>query len=301
MLQQQSAPTVRRQPQSAGAAAPTPQTPGPADAGAGPANGGAGPADGGAGTASTAADPDYSCQSTDPVCPPEYCQDIGKQRAEADRASKAEGLLGDIRLLNSRAEPLFRQFIFNPGSAGDISSTYADDFTHAIETVRTTEAFTHELETQLKANPPASIPPGGTGTVDLTSVLTPRAITQFMECHLLFADYTSVPGLIAGGVGKTQETDKRGKNTEGAINDSRGASGTLMVTRNTDGSINMVPTLTYRVVDTLDFCPGNCGGGMAQRLTIPLSQWEASGISGDVPFSVNFPAPSLVGAYDDTE
>ncbi len=296
VLQQQSAPTVRREPDPA---APTPQTPAPQAPGA--ADAGAGPADGRAGTAPAAADPDYSCQSTDPVCPPEYCQDIGKERAEADRASKGEGLLGDIRLLNSRAEPLFRQFIFNPGPAGDISSTYAEDFTHATETGRTTEAFTRELEARLKANPPASIPPGGAGTVDLTSVLTPRAITQFMECHLLFADYTSVPGLIAGGVGKTQETDKRGKNTEGAINDARGASGTLMVTRNTDGSISIAPSLTYRVVDTLDFCPGNCGGGMAQRLTIPLSQWEASGISGDVPFSVNFPAPSQIGAYDDSE
>jgi hypothetical protein len=28
--------------------------------------------------------------------------------------------------------------------------------------------------------------------------------------------------------------------------------------------------------------------------TIPMSQWEATGISGDVPFTVDFPAPPLL-------
>jgi hypothetical protein len=55
------------------------------------------------------------------------------------------------------------------------------------------------------------------------------------------------------------------------------------------------------VIDTLDFCPGNCGGRLAQILTVPLSRWEASFISGDVPFTVRFPAPVLTGAFDDAD
>ena len=77
VLQQQSAPTLRRQAQAPVPAGPAPQAAGPADAGAG-----AGPTDGGAGAASAAADPDYSCQSTDPVCPTEYCQ--GRRQGARD-------------------------------------------------------------------------------------------------------------------------------------------------------------------------------------------------------------------------
>jgi hypothetical protein len=32
--------------------------------------------------------------------------------------------------------------------------------------------------------------------------------------------------------------------------------------------------------------------------TVQMSRWEASGISGDVPFTVNFQGPSLIGAYN---
>jgi len=39
--------------------------------------------------------------------------------------------------------------------------------------------------------------------------------------------------------------------------------------------------------------PGDCGTWAEQIATVPLSQFEATGISGDVPFTVDFPAPAL--------
>lgn len=240
------------------------------------------------------------CPQVTPPCPPEYCKPFSsRQEAEQDRATKAESLLGDIQHLNSHAEPLFRRFVFDPGPAGDISSSFADDFTNCAVSRETTQALLQELQAALRANPP-SIPSGGSVTLNVTSVIGARELSTFM-CRMVFDDYTSVPGLIAGGVGETQESEKIGKNVSGAVNDSRSASGTIVVTRNSDGSFLIVPDITYTVVDTLDFCPGNCGGFGAQLLTVPLSRWEASSISGDVPFKVVFPAPSLIGAFDSEE
>ena len=60
------------------------------------------------------------------------------------------------------------------------------------------------------------------------------------------------------------------------------------------------PIVNYTIVNTLDFCPGNCGSSFPLYLgnTVQMSRWEASGISGDVPFTVNFRGPSLIGDYN---
>lgn len=44
--------------------------------------------------------------------------------------------------------------------------------------------------------------------------------------------------------------------------------------------------------DTVDLRAGPCGGTREQIAAVPLSRFEASGISGDVPFIVAFPAPA---------
>jgi hypothetical protein len=50
------------------------------------------------------------------------------------------------------------------------------------------------------------------------------------------------------------------------------------------------------VKDTVDLCPGNCGSDAEQVATVPISWFEATGISGDVPFWVEFSVmpPSFV-------
>jgi len=66
-----------------------------------------------------------------------------------------------------------------------------------------------------------------------------------------------------------------------------------MVTRLSSSELTVAPMIKYLVKDTIDLCPGDCGTMLEQIATIPLSQFEATGISGDVPFTVDFPAPSL--------
>jgi hypothetical protein len=63
-------------------------------------------------------------------------------------------------------------------------------------------------------------------------------------------------------------------------------SATLMKTAN--GDMLVRPTITFLVHDTVDFCPGDCGLDVEQ---VPLSRFEATGLCGDVPFTVLFAAP----------
>jgi hypothetical protein len=44
----------------------------------------------------------------------------------------------------------------------------------------------------------------------------------------------------------------------------------------------------YEVFDAVDFCPGDCGSWLEQRVTIPMSRLEASGAAYDQPFKVEF-------------
>ena len=48
----------------------------------------------------------------------------------------------------------------------------------------------------------------------------------------------------------------------------------------------------FTVKDTIDLCPGNCGASTEQVATVPMSQWEASGVAGDVPYTVTFAPPA---------
>ena len=106
----------------------------------------------------------------------------------------------------------------------------------------------------------------------------------------------NLPGVIAGGIGKTQTgPGNRGADTSAAMNDFRSVTGFVRITAELDGPgrvrLTSTPHLHFYVLDTVDFCPGACGSWLAQWLTVPLSRWEASGISGDVTFKLDFPSP----------
>lgn len=194
--------------------------------------------------------------------------------------------------------PLFNAFVWNPAPAGDISAGFAQDFTQSLTTRATSERIRTMLQEAFRASPP-TFPPGSSFVdVGIFTVLDRNTVNAMLETEMVFSDPFTVPGLIAGGIGKTQESCRVGKNIEGAINDARSVEGTVNVIQNPDGTLLLTPSLTFTVVDTLDFCPGNCGGFPGTLLTVPLSRREASFISGDVPFRVTFPGTALVGAYD---
>jgi hypothetical protein len=106
-----------------------------------------------------------------------------------------------------------------------------------------------------------------------------------------FNIFDEIPGNLAGGIGKNQAATPVGAQPS-PFDDSRTAVGTATVTKNADGSMTITPNLTFTVKDTIDLCPGDCGADIEQTATRPLSWLEASGISGDVPFTIEFAAPS---------
>jgi hypothetical protein len=74
------------------------------------------------------------------------------------------------------------------------------------------------------------------------------------------------------------------------VNDSRKAAGTVNLSLDTNTWQAVTPTITYTVNDTVDLRPGDCGSGLEQFATVVMSQLEATGIAGDVPFTVMFSA-----------
>jgi outer membrane protein OmpA-like peptidoglycan-associated protein len=116
--------------------------------------------------------------------------------------------------------------------------------------------------------------------------------TEGGPLEMNFGGIGTAPGNLAGGVGKTQTACPVGA-TPGAVDDARILTDVKAILfRNPNGSITVTPTLHYKVIDTVDLCPGNCGSDLGmineQLATYPMSRLEASGVSGDVPFTVEF-------------
>ena len=238
-----------------------------------------------------------------PDCPDTFCSPFPTQaEAIASRDQNIDSIVSTINSINSGSGGLFREYLLG-GSASrrDLSNSFANDFTRSATVLGITEFLSASLEAELRAHPPSFSAGENRVTVQIASVI-PDAIREIGDptaVHQMnFTDYSEVPGLIAGGIGMNQAACRVGKNPS-AFDDERLADGTADVFRNPDGSLLVDPSINYTVNDTIDFCPGNCGGFFAQHLgnTILMSRYEATDIAGDLPFTVRFPAPSLVGAY----
>ena len=102
---------------------------------------------------------------------------------------------------------------------------------------------------------------------------------------------SGIPGNLAGGVGKDQLSNPIGAMAS-PHNDSRDATIQADLSHNPDGTITVTPSVRFTVMDTVDLCPGHCGGTPEQVATVPLSRFEATALTGDVPFVVEFDAPA---------
>jgi outer membrane protein OmpA-like peptidoglycan-associated protein len=240
-----------------------------------------------------------------PTCPPAFCSPFAT-RAEAiqSRNDNLEAIVGAIRFLNAPAAGLFREYLMG-GSATqrDLSAQFASAFTQSSDTVAATDFLTRALVAALTAHPPAFPPGGGHAFVDIPTTI-PREVAALDDCTsphaMAFTNVSEAPGLIAGGVGSDETCVSTGA-VPSAFPDRRTLTGTAEVSRNADGSLSVAPSIQFTVEDTVDFCPGACGSALAQTLggTVLMSRYEASGISGDIPFRVTFSQPvGSVGSED---
>jgi len=251
-------------------------------------SGGASPPSGGGGT---------TC-GVPSGCPAEFCTPFGSTlQAQAVRAAMAPVLLAGIAAkVSPRVVPLWNQYLFGGAAPQNLTSRFGGDFAVSATTAASTDFLAEALRTDLESNPP-TFPAGvNVTTVDIPSRI-PAAITALGDPNAVdqmdFNVIGEIPGNIAGGIGLTQRSCPVGARPS-PFDDARTAAGTALVVRNADTSLTVMPQIAFTVRDTIDLCPGNCGAAIEQIATVPMSRMEASGISGDVPFTVEFPGPPRV-------
>jgi hypothetical protein len=227
-------------------------------------------------------------------CPPEFCTPYPTSiAAMAVRAAAAPVLLSGIAAkVSPRVVPLWNQYLFGGALPRDLTAGFGADFTASITTADTTAYLMDKLRESLTENPPV-LPAGvDTAAIDMSPRIS-EAINEIgtdgSENAMNFNKIGEIPGNIAGGIGTTQLSCPVGARPS-PFNDSREAKAQAVVTRNPDGTLTVFPSFNYTVRDTIDLCPGDCGADIEKVATVPLSRLEASGISGDVPFTVRFPS-----------
>lgn len=147
----------------------------------------------------------------------------------------------------------------------------------------TTNGRQRELANQIKAALPSNCPnlePNKPTDFPISQFLAPKEL----EYPINFNDPMEIPGHIAGGVGSSD-----------AGPDLRRVSGYITFRRDTDtagrtSGVRMVTHFNFLVRDAIDFCPGDLGTGEEQKITIPLSRLEATGLFlQDEPFAYDMP------------
>ncbi len=205
---------------------------------------------------------------------------------------------------SSVAARLYVKFIYGGSGSVESANDGVADFTSHATTAFVTTKLVNDCLAGIVANR-GVIYAGLSGSpgshIDLAvDPAMQRAVDDQSSDYALNYCGLNLPGVIAGGIGKTQVSDRHGADPSAARNDSRNVTGDFRLTATPQGPaqlhIAVEPRLSYHLVDTVDFCPGNPGGFFAEFLTLPMSRWEASGISGDVTFQLDFPPPRLTGS-----
>jgi hypothetical protein len=227
-------------------------------------------------------------------CPPEFCTPYHTSiAAMAVRAAAAPVLLAGIAAkVSPRVVPLWNQYFFGGASPQDLTVRFGTDFMTSLTTADTTAFLMGKLRESVTKNPPA-LPAGvDTAVIDMSPRLS-EAINEIgtdgSKNAMNFNKIGEIPGNIAGGIGTTQLSCPVGARPS-PFNDSREVNVKVIVHRNPDGTLTVFPFFNYTVKDTIDLCPGDCGAEIEKIATVPMSRMEASGISGDVPFTVYFPS-----------
>lgn len=225
-------------------------------------------------------------------CPPGFCKPYTSESYARHQLMEMMPLLliGIGLAVDSRVVSLWRDHLLGGSSPRDLSSQFANDFTNSKTTYSTTLFLLDAMRANLQANPPTSTPV----SLDFST----RLNAQLMEIddpnsanQMNFNIPKEVPGNIAGGIGKDQTTCPAGAKPS-PFNDERRARVSAYIEQTANGDMLVTPFITFFVRDTIDLCPGDCGTWLEQFATVPISQFEATGISGDVPFTVEFPAPA---------
>ena len=227
-------------------------------------------------------------------CPATFCQPFDNYYV-AQAKLKIAGpaiLAGIAKNIGSAVVPVWAMYMNGGSSQQNLSADFGAEFSRAGKTTATTQYLVSALRRDIEQNQDTMIDVASSVEVDFTSRLS-VAIDEINKSNgpaeMIFLD--GIPGNLAGGVGKDQVANSIGRSKSAEI-DSRKASIKATLARNEDNGLTVTPDIKFTVKDTVDLCPGFCGGVPEQVATIPLSRFEATGLTGDVPFIVEFDAPA---------
>lgn len=227
-------------------------------------------------------------------CPGGFCSPYTSDKlAEYYRAKRGPILLAGISaVVDSRVVPFWQEYLAGGSPPKDITAGFSKDFTNSPTTLKATNFLIDELKKSLAAKPPSVT----ASTYMSIAPLIPTAIAALNDPASLdrmnFSVPRDIPGNLAGDIGTNQTSCPAGAQPS-PFNDERKVAGVIEVAPRPGPKLEVTPFFTFTVKDTVDLCPGDCGSTFEQIATVPLSQFEATGISGDVPFTVMFPAPAL--------
>jgi len=283
------------------------QTDGAAGAAAGLDTAAAGPAGGTAAAPglTTGADECGATRCGAPAsCPPPFCCPFPLGTATFIKSQIELPFLAAIGAkVTTSVVPVWLTWFNGGASLADFSAKFGGDFT--------SDPTTAAVATNLAAALPGQLDPvrlqalatgAGAGPVSLLPALPPShlaATSATLEAdgdpnQMDFNTIGTAPGNLAGGIGKNEKACPVGARPS-PVDDARQLLDVrATLTSNADGSVTVLPSFSFKVTDTVDLCPGNCGSDLGlineQQATIPMSRLEASGVSGDVPFTVTFPS-----------
>jgi len=229
-------------------------------------------------------------------CPANFCQPFASKTAAAADLVWAGPLIlaGIAKKVNSRVVPLWTSYLTGGSSPRSLTPAFGADFTASSTTAGTTDFLVRELRNDVEANQTTLMGGAATATIDFTPRLS-TALTAITTPgdpdEMNFDVIGDIAGNVAGGIGTDQLAFPIGARPS-PFNDDRTAKITATLARNLAGDLTVTPAIGFSIHDTIDLCPGNCGAPSEQVATIPLSRFEATGLVGDVPFTIDFPAPA---------
>jgi hypothetical protein len=229
-------------------------------------------------------------------CPASFCQPFPSENlARQQRDRMMPVLLAGIAIfVNSRVVPLWAEYLMGGSPTKNLTADFGADFAASPTTASTTRFLAGALRRSLEATPPTFPAGSNVVTIDIASRISSEiaAITTSGDLNEMnFNIPSDIAGNLAGGIGDNQTTCRSGAQPS-PFNDARIVTGTATITKDALNNLTVSVSLSYTVKDTIDLCPGDCGTSREQIATVPMSQFEATGIAGDVPFIIDFTASS---------
>lgn len=227
-------------------------------------------------------------------CPTNFCQPYSSPiLAALDKQARWPFLRAGIAVkVGLKAAVLWDLWANGGTGVLDMSGLFGGDFTGSPTTAATATFLNSAIRTAVIAR--TALAPGQTATVSVASLIPTEVAAINISGgpnEMNFNVISDLAGNIAGGIGADQAANPIGA-TPSPQNDARLVNGNVTIVGLPNGDQQVTPAYTFTVKDTIDLCPGNCGASTEQVATVPMSQWEASGVAGDVPYTVTFAPPA---------